>query len=76
MDCVQRRCESATLEHDVMIMYAVDGSADLCETVLDHLEGYCGSGPVRIGNSARQRQIDVYGELMDSVYLGRVQDPV
>ena len=36
MDWVQRRCESATPERDIMIMYAVDGSEDLSETVLDH----------------------------------------
>jgi GH15 family glucan-1,4-alpha-glucosidase len=77
MDWIQRRCESATPEHDVMIMYAVDGSEDLRETVLDHLEGYRGSGPVRIGNGAvRQRQLDVYGELMDSVYLFNREVPI
>jgi GH15 family glucan-1,4-alpha-glucosidase len=70
MEWLQRRCETASLERDVMIMYAVDGSEDIPEQVLDHLDGYRGSRPVRIGNSAvGQRQIDVYGELMDSVYL-------
>lgn len=70
MDWLQKRCEEASLERDVMIMYSVDGSADVPETVLDHLEGYRGSRPVRIGNSAvGQRQIDVYGELMDSVFV-------
>jgi len=77
MEWVQRRCESATPEHDVMIMYAVDGSEHIPETVLDHLEGYRGSGPVRIGNNAvRQRQLDVYGELMDSVYLYNREVPI
>jgi GH15 family glucan-1,4-alpha-glucosidase len=77
MDWIQRRCESATPEHDVMIMYSLDGSEDISETVLDHLEGYRGSGPVRIGNSAvRQRQLDVYGELMDSVYLYNREVPI
>jgi GH15 family glucan-1,4-alpha-glucosidase len=43
----------------------------------DHLDGYQGSRPVRIGNSAvRQRQIDVYGELMDSVYLYNREVPI
>lgn len=70
MEWIQQRCESATLERDVMIMYAVDGGEDIPETILDHLEGYRGSRPVRVGNNAMgQRQIDVYGELMDSVYL-------
>src|SRR3984893_9210038 len=77
MDWLQKRCETATAERDVMIMYTVDGSEDIPETVLDHLEGYRGSGPVRIGNNAvRQRQLDVYGELMDSVYLYNREVPI
>jgi GH15 family glucan-1,4-alpha-glucosidase len=52
------------------IMYRVDGSSDLEEVVLDHLEGYRGSRPVRIGNGAGdQLQLDIYGEAMDSIYL-------
>jgi GH15 family glucan-1,4-alpha-glucosidase len=52
------------------IMYRVDGSSDLDEEVLDHWEGYAGSRPVRIGNGAAdQLQLDIYGELLDSVYL-------
>jgi GH15 family glucan-1,4-alpha-glucosidase len=51
------------------IMYRVDGSSDLEEEVLDHLEGYRGSRPVRIGNGAAdQLQLDIYGEAMDSIY--------
>jgi GH15 family glucan-1,4-alpha-glucosidase len=51
-------------------MYAIDGSSDLEEQILDHLEGYRGSAPVRIGNGAAdQLQLDIYGELVDSVYL-------
>lgn len=77
MDWVQRRCEAADAERDVMIMYAVDGSEHIPEQVLDHLEGYRGSRPVRIGNSAvGQRQLDVYGELMDSVYLFNREVPI
>jgi GH15 family glucan-1,4-alpha-glucosidase len=77
MEWVQSRCETATKERDVMIMYTVDGSEDLQETILDHLDGYQGSRPVRIGNSAvGQRQIDVYGELMDSVYLYNREVPI
>jgi len=77
MDWVQRRCESATAERDVMIMYSIDGSEDIEETILDHLDGYQGSRPVRIGNSAvGQRQLDVYGELMDSVYLYNREAPI
>jgi GH15 family glucan-1,4-alpha-glucosidase len=77
MEWVQCRCATATRERDVMIMYAVDGSEHIPETVLDHLSGYRGSRPVRIGNNAvHQRQIDVYGELMDSVYLYNREVPI
>jgi GH15 family glucan-1,4-alpha-glucosidase len=52
------------------IMYRVDGSSDLDEQTLDHLEGYAGSKPVRIGNGAAdQLQLDIYGEMLDSIYL-------
>ena len=51
-------------------MYRVDGSSDLAEETLDHLEGYCGSRPVRIGNgAAEQLQLDIYGEALDSLYV-------
>ncbi|MGD0242974.1 MAG: glycoside hydrolase family 15 protein [Streptosporangiaceae bacterium] len=77
MEWVQHRCETATRERDIMIMYTVDGGEDIPETVLDHLDGYQGSRPVRIGNNAvGQRQIDVYGELMDSVYLYNREVPI
>jgi GH15 family glucan-1,4-alpha-glucosidase len=53
------------------IMYRVDGSSDLEEEVLPHWEGYRGSSPVRIGNGAAdQLQLDIYGEAMDSVFVG------
>jgi GH15 family glucan-1,4-alpha-glucosidase len=52
------------------IMYRIDGSSDLNEDVLDHFEGYLGSRPVRIGNGAAdQLQLDIYGEMLDSIYL-------
>jgi GH15 family glucan-1,4-alpha-glucosidase len=54
----------------LQLMYGIDGRAELTEAVLDHLEGYRGSRPVRIGNGAHQQlQLDIYGELMDAVYL-------
>lgn len=52
------------------IMYSIDGERQLKEYTLDQFEGYKGSRPVRVGNDAySQLQLDIYGELMDSVYL-------
>jgi GH15 family glucan-1,4-alpha-glucosidase len=54
----------------LQIMYGIDGRPNLEELELDHLEGYRGSRPVRVGNgAATQLQLDIYGELIDSVYL-------
>ncbi|MHB1134807.1 MAG: glycoside hydrolase family 15 protein [Chloroflexota bacterium] len=54
----------------VRIMYTVDGGECLPERTLDHLEGYRGSRPVRIGNGAAgQNQLDVYGEVLDAAHL-------
>jgi GH15 family glucan-1,4-alpha-glucosidase len=54
----------------LQVMYGVDGRQQLDEIELEHLSGYEGSRPVRIGNAAyRQLQLDVYGEMMDSIYL-------
>jgi GH15 family glucan-1,4-alpha-glucosidase len=52
------------------VMYSVEGKADLTEITLDHFSGYRDSRPVRIGNAAyNQLQLDIYGEMMDSIYL-------
>jgi GH15 family glucan-1,4-alpha-glucosidase len=54
----------------LQVIYSIDGGVELTEETLDHLEGYRGSAPVRIGNGAAgQLQLDIYGELIDSVYL-------
>jgi GH15 family glucan-1,4-alpha-glucosidase len=55
---------------DLQIVYRIDGAKDLDEHVLDHLHGYQAARPVRIGNAAySQRQNDVWGAVVDSLYL-------
>lgn len=57
-------------DRQLKVMYGIDGNTDLDETELDHLAGYQGSTPVRIGNAAHEQlQLDIYGELMDAMYL-------
>jgi GH15 family glucan-1,4-alpha-glucosidase len=54
----------------LQIMYGVGGERDLTESILDHLGGYEGARPVRIGNGAyNQKQNDVFGAVLDSIYL-------
>ena len=70
MDWLEARCRELEPDGSLQIMYGIDGRHDLVEETLDHLEGYRGSRPVRVGNGAYgQLQLDIYGELMDSVYL-------
>ncbi|MEW2251336.1 glycoside hydrolase family 15 protein [Streptomyces sp. NPDC058733] len=72
MDFVTRHispgdCKSAG---PLQIMYGIDGRTDLPERELTHLEGHFGSAPVRVGNAAAdQLQLDIYGALIDSIYL-------
>ncbi len=55
---------------DMQIVYGIDGRCDIAEQELKHLHGYQGAKPVRIGNDAyRQRQNDVWGSVMESLYL-------
>jgi GH15 family glucan-1,4-alpha-glucosidase len=55
---------------DLQVMYGIDGERELDEHTLDHLDGYEGARPVRVGNGAYgQNQHDVWGALLDSVYL-------
>jgi GH15 family glucan-1,4-alpha-glucosidase len=61
---------SAGRPEDLQIMYGIAGERALPELVLDHLAGHRESAPVRIGNgAAKQRQLDCYGQLIQSAYL-------
>jgi len=56
----------------VQIMYGVGGERDLSEHELEHLSGYRGSSPVRVGNDAwRQKQLDVLGEVLEAAHILR-----
>jgi GH15 family glucan-1,4-alpha-glucosidase len=70
MRWIEKRCDDLASDGTLQTMYGLDGRRELTEFELSHLEGYKGSQPVRVGNAAyRQLQLDIYGELMDSVYL-------
>lgn len=70
MQWITVRCKNLNQGSDLQLMYAVDGETQLQEQELCHLEGYKGSSPVRIGNDAfNQFQLDIYGELIDTIYL-------
>ncbi len=57
-------------DEELQVMYGIDGERVLTEEILEHLDGYEGAKPVRVGNDAYgQRQHDVYGAMLDSVYL-------
>lgn len=63
-------CPDITKPGELGLMYSVRGKKELIEQELHHFEGYKQSKPVRIGNAAySQLQLDIYGELIDSVYL-------
>jgi len=70
MSFLRRVSEHAEPKGSLHVMYTVDGALADAERTLDHLAGHRGSRPVRIGNGARnQLQLDIYGELIDSIYL-------
>lgn len=70
MQWLEARTGEVEADGSLQIVYGIDGRHDLTEITLDHLDGYRGSRPVRIGNGAyRQLQLDIYGELLDSLYL-------
>ena len=61
-------------DEKMQIMYGINGQKNLTEEILDHLEGYKGSAPVRVGNAAyEQKQNDIYGILLDVIYQQFVQ---
>lgn len=70
MRWIGARCSELGDEGTLQTVYGIDGRRKLTEETLGHLDGYRGSKPVRVGNAASdQLQLDIYGELMDSVYL-------
>jgi len=78
MGWLEDRSYNPKPDGSLQLMYGIDGRTDLTEETLDHLEGYRGSRPVRVGNGAYdQLQLDIYGELMDAVYLyNKYGDPI
>ncbi|MEA2229586.1 MAG: alpha,alpha-trehalase, partial [Solirubrobacteraceae bacterium] len=65
-----RDVATAAQKDELQIMYGIGGETELPESELDHLTGYEGARPVRVGNGAyEQRQHDVWGALLDSIYL-------
>jgi GH15 family glucan-1,4-alpha-glucosidase len=78
MGWLEDRSQDPKPDGSLQLMYGIDGRTDLTEETLDHLEGYKGSRPVRVGNGAYdQLQLDIYGELMDAVYLyNKYGDPI
>jgi GH15 family glucan-1,4-alpha-glucosidase len=70
MGWLEERCGALNPDGSLQPMYSTAENSDLTEQILTHLKGYKNSKPVRIGNAAyRQSQLDIYGELLDSVYL-------
>lgn len=78
MDWLEARCTQTPPGAGLRILYSLDGGPVPAEESLEHLRGYRDSRPVRIGNGAAdQLQLDIYGELMDSVYLyDRYAEPI
>ena len=70
MDWLNARFQDLNPDGSLQLVYGIDGRRDLPEEELRHLDGYSSSKPVRIGNAAsHQQQLDMYGALMDAVYL-------
>ncbi|KAH7884928.1 glycoside hydrolase family 15 protein [Phlebopus sp. FC_14] len=72
LDFIFERLRNKNPDGSLQIMYTIHGGKDLEEIELGHLDGHKGSKPVRIGNGAADHiQLDIYGELMDCIYLGQ-----
>jgi GH15 family glucan-1,4-alpha-glucosidase len=70
MRWMEQRCRELKPGKPLQVMYRLDGRRELPESILGNLEGYRKSRPVRVGNAASdQLQLDIYGELMDSVWI-------
>ena len=70
MRWVEARCAELEPDGSLQVLYGIDGRHDTPEEELPHLAGHLGSRPVRIGNDAAgQLQLDIYGELLDAIYL-------
>ncbi|MBA2678086.1 MAG: glycoside hydrolase family 15 protein, partial [Ktedonobacteraceae bacterium] len=77
MKWLNERCHERGDNDSLQPMYGIDGKHELQELTLDHLEGYRKSSPVHIGNGAyNQVQLDVYGEIMDAIYLYNRQSAI
>ena len=78
IDWLKGRLSDDAERGPLQVMYGIDGRQKLDELTLDHLCGYENSRPVRIGNAAYQQlQLDIYGEMMDSIYLAnKYGDPI
>ncbi|HLX55844.1 MAG TPA: glycoside hydrolase family 15 protein, partial [Ktedonobacteraceae bacterium] len=77
MGWLDARCHELKENGALQPLYGIRGEHDLTEETLDHLEGYRQSRPVRIGNGAyKQLQIDVYGELMDAIFVYNRYDEI
>nr|BBH91125.1 glucoamylase [Thermosporothrix sp. COM3] len=77
MGWLDARCHELKEGQPLQPMYTITGEHDITEETLDHLEGYRGSKPVRIGNAAyKQQQLDVYGELLDAIYIYNRYTPI
>lgn len=78
MNWVEKLCQDVKGHNRLGIMYAINGTRQLKEKILTQFEGYRQSKPVRVGNDAySQLQLDIYGELLDAVYLfNKYGDPI